>query len=221
MYKTALVLSTVPSSNVFRSLLYGSFHATYLDHFLICSGFFHERVNSRGPFFASDAFKGAKLPFGSTVTVVGAYDPAASEFEDFVSKLQTHLPISSGTNITVTKRRSLRRYANHWHAKIFIAREGLTHRLAIVGSSNLTRSAFDSVASNNEADVIIWDDNHMPTRQVVDAAIRASQDQPAENLAKPMIIVSAYDPEDSRNSAQQPMKLRLKSLWDDVLDATQ
>lgn len=220
MYKTALVLSTIPSFNVFRSALAGAFNAGHLDHFLICSGFFHERANSRGPFYASDAFASANLPAGSTVTVVGAYDPASTEFDNFVTKLQTQLPSSSGTHVSVSKRRSLRRYANHWHAKIFIAREGDNHRFAVVGSSNLTRSAFDATASNNEADVIIWDDSHIPTRNVVNIALGRPPDQQGGNASNPTVIVSAYDPNDGRNSTQGDMNSRLKALWDDVISAT-
>jgi hypothetical protein len=220
MYKTALILSTIPSFNVFRAALSGAIGSGYLDHFLICSGFFHERVNTRGSFYASDAFASAKLPPGSSVTVVGAYDPAATEFDDFVSKLQSGLPLASGTAVTVSKRRSLRRYANHWHAKIFIAREGNFHRLAVVGSSNLTRSAFDARASNNEADVLIWDDSHAPTRQLVNSALARPPDLLNDAASTPAVIVSTYDPNDSRNTDSGTMDSRLKALWDDVLAAT-
>lgn len=88
MYKTALILSTIPSFNVFRAALAGAFKAGHLNHFLVCSGFFHERLNSRGAFYASKAFDGTNLPTGSTVTVVGAYDPAATEFDAFVDALK-------------------------------------------------------------------------------------------------------------------------------------
>lgn len=209
MYKTAIILSTVPSINVFRAAISGAFSAGYLDHFLICSGFFHERLNRRGPFYASAAFASAKLPAGSTVTVVGAYDPAATEFDDFVDKLRVGLPIASGKSVSVSSRRSLRRYANRWHAKIFIAREGNVHRFAVIGSSNLTRNAFDATASNNEADVIIWDDSHEPTRQIVDAALNRPDNVPADAASNPTVIVSTYDPNDARNTAQGTMNSRL------------
>jgi len=220
MYKTALVLSTIPSFNVFRAVLSGAVNSGYLDHFLICSGFFHQRVNKRGSFYASDAFSGAKLPAGSSVTVVGAYDPAATEFDDFVRRLEAGLLAASGASVAVSKRQSLRRYANHWHAKIFIAREGAAHRLAVVGSSNLTRSAFDATASNNEADVIIWDDSHAPTKQFVDSALARPLDLLADAASNPMVIVSTYDPNDPRNTDHGTMDERLKGLWDDVLAAT-
>ena len=117
MYKTAIILSTIPSVNVFRAAISGAFSSGYLDHFLVCSGFFHERLNTRGPFYASAAFATAKLPAGSTVTVVGAYDPAATEFDDFVNNLRVSLPTATGKSVSVTARRSLKRYANRWHAK--------------------------------------------------------------------------------------------------------
>ena len=203
MYKIALVLSTTPSYNVYRAALEKAFRSGAYDHFLISSGLFHERVNTRGPFHASDAFATAVLPSGSTVTVVGAYDPASTEFDDFVKKIDAGLNAVGGP-VTVTKRRSLRRYANHWHAKIFIAREGQTHRFAVVGSSNLT----------------IWDDSHITTRQLVNAALGRPPDEQIVNASNPSVIVSNYDPTDQRNSAQGSLNDRLQNLWNDVIAAT-
>ncbi|RKT60771.1 hypothetical protein DFR40_0917 [Azonexus fungiphilus] len=219
MYKVALVLSTIPSYNVYRAALEEAFRSGAYDHFLICSGFFHERINKRGAFYASDAFANAVLPAGSTVTVVGAYDPAATEFDDFVNKVDAGLNAAGGP-VAVTKRRSLRQYANHWHAKIFIAREGQTHRFAVVGSSNLTRSAFNLTASNNEADVLLWDDSHTPTRQIVNAALGRPPDGQNDNASNPSVIVSNYDPDDQRNSGQGSLDFRLQGLWNDVIAAT-
>lgn len=220
MYKTAIILSTIPSINVFRAVISGAFNAGHLDHFLVCSGFFHERLNKRGPFFASAAFSSAKLPAGSTVTVVGAYNPASSEFDDFVDTLRRSLPIASGKSVSVSARRSLKRYSNRWHSKIFIAREGNAYRLAVIGSSNLTRSAFDVKATNNESDVIIWDDSHAPTRQIVDAALTRPENGQPSMASNPTVLVSTYDPDDTRNTAQSSMNSRLQGIWDDVLAAT-
>lgn len=219
MYKVALVLSTIPAYNVYRAALERAFHSGAYDHFLICSGFFHERINSRGPFYASDAFSNAVLPADSTVTVVGAYNPTTKEFDDFVKKVDAGLNAAGGP-VVVTKRRSLKQYANHWHAKIFIAREGQTHRFAVIGSSNLTRSAFSLPASNNEADVLLWDDSHSPTRDIVNAALGRPPEGQVENVSNPSVIVSNYDPDDERNSAQNSLNERLQGLWFDVISAT-
>ncbi len=219
MYKVALVLSTIPSYNVYRAALEKAFCSGAYDHFLICSGFFHERINKRGTFYASDAFATAVLPAGSTVTVVGAYVPAATEFDDFVNKVNAGLNAAGGP-VVVTKRRSLRQYANHWHAKIFIAREDQAHRFAVVGSSNLTRSAFNLTASNNETDVLLWDDSHIPTREIVNAALDRPPDGQNANVSNPTVIVSNYDPDDQRNSAQGSLNDQLQGLWNDVLTAT-
>jgi hypothetical protein len=219
MYKVALVLSTIPAYNVYRAVLESAFHSGVYDHFLICSGFFHERINSRGTFYASDAFSNAVLPADSTVTIVGSYHPTAKEFDDFVKKVEKGLNAAGGP-VVVTKRRSLRQYANHWHAKIFIAREGQTHRFAVVGSSNLTRSAFNLTASNNEADILLWDDSHTPTRKIVNAALGRPPERQDENESNPSVIVSNYDPDDERNSSQNSLNDRLQGLWLDVISAT-
>lgn len=219
MYKVALVLSTIPSYNVYRAALETAFRSGAYDQFLICSGFFHERVNTKGPFYASDAFATAALPAGSAVTIVGAYNPAETQFDDFVNKIRAGLNAAGGP-VTVTQRRSLKRYANHWHAKIFIAREGQTYRFAVVGSSNLTRSAFNSVASNNEADVLLWDDSHPPTQQIVNAALGRPIDGQDTEVSDPTVLVSNYDPSDPRNSIAGSLSDRLQNLWNDVLAAT-
>jgi hypothetical protein len=230
MYKIALILSTKPAINVFRAALTRAFTSGKFDEFLICSGFFHERVYKKKPscFYASAAFAGATLPAHSSVTVVGAYNPASTEFDDFVTTLRTSLVPSSGPPVKVFQRRSKFPYKNPWHAKIFIARNGNNHRFAIVGSSNLTRSAFDATATNNEADVIIWDDSHSLSREIIDAALATQSDQQNDDVSNPTVIISTYDPNDPLNiehgdtSSKLPktMNDRLKKLWDDVLDAT-
>lgn len=220
MFKIAVVLSTIPAFNVFRSTLSGAFATGYLDQFLICSGFFHQRHNKRGRFFASDAFLNSALPPASAITVVGAYDPASNEFDDFVTTLRSGLRTTSGSPVPITQRRSLRKYGNRWHAKVFVAREGNHERLAVVGSSNLTRSAFDTSATNNEADVVIWDDEHEPTKQLVGAALSRPDEAPGNDVANPTVIVSTYDADDPRNSPGGPMPGRLGQLWRDILSAT-
>lgn len=221
MYKFALILSTVPSINVFRAALIAAFQSGQLDNFLICSGFFHERVNKKGAFFASDAFIGGKLPSSSEVTIVGAYDPAASEFKDFVKKLSSGLKTISGTSVPVHKRRSIVKYKNRWHAKIFIAREGAQHCFAVIGSSNLTRNAFDVAASNNEADVLIWDNSNETAERIASIALSIQRDTPPQDgVGMPTVFISNYDPGDARNTISAPMNDRLQQLWQDVLNAT-
>jgi len=220
MYKLALVLSTVPSNNVFRAALTGAFRSGYFNDFLVCSGFFHERTNSKGPFYASKALHTRTLPDPSTVTVVGAYDPSATEFDDFVKNLASSLGTVAGSPVPIAQRRSLKKYANRWHAKIFIARNATHHGFAVVGSSNLTRNAFDASPSNNEADVVIWDDSNMIAQKVATEALTGRQDGAPDAAPLPNVIVGNYDPNDPRNSAPLQMNDRLSTLWQDVLSAT-
>lgn len=173
-------------------------------------------------FYASDAFVSAKLPDPSEVTVVGAYDPASTEFDDFVNNLSGGLKTKMGASVSVSQRRSVKKYANRWHAKIFIARQGNQHRFAVIGSSNLTRNAFDTSASNNEADVLIWDDAHSETQQLAATTLAPTLPTPNENeLEPPEVLISNYDPDDNRNSSHDSMNDRLKKIWQEVITATQ
>jgi len=219
MYKLALVLSTTPSVNVFRAALHSAFNSCYFDDFLICSGFFHQRSTKKGSFFASDAFSTAVLPHPSTVTVVGSYDPASTEFADFVNTLVSSLRTTSGSPVSVSKRFSKKKYANHWHAKIFIARRGDEHSFAVIGSSNLTRHAFNIKASNNEADVIIWNEDDLTTKSIVESAFSLNlNDQ--NNMNFPTIIIANYDQDSRLNSFNADMNERLAQLWRDVISVT-
>jgi hypothetical protein len=221
MFKLAVVLSTMPSHNIFRRVIEGSFNSGYLTDFLICSGFFHERTNSRGAFYASNAFDSAKLPNSSEVTVVGAYDPASTEFDDFCQSLKSHLKTKTGASVPVHQRRALKKYANKWHAKIYIAKQQKDCRLAVIGSSNLTRSAFAPVASNNESDVIIWDDSHQKTRHFIDS-ILLEVPSPKDSLSEDgqTILVGNYNQSDRRNNDPGSMQDRLSKIWRDVMAAT-
>jgi len=177
-------------------------------------------ADPRGPFYASKALHTRTLPDPSTVTVVGAYDPSATEFDDFVKNLASSLGTVAGSPVPIAQRRSLKKYANRWHAKIFIARNATHHGFAVVGSSNLTRNAFDASPSNNEADVVIWDDSNTIAQKVATEALTGRQDGAPDAAPLPNVIVGNYDPNDPRNSAPLQMNDRLSTLWQDVLSAT-
>lgn len=220
MYKFAIVLSTIPSHNLFRQVVQQSFRSGYLTDFLICSGFFHERSNKRGSFFASDAFTGATVPNSSSVTVVGAYEPASKEFDVFCSKLASGVKRKNGSSLPLVQRRAVKKYANKWHSKLYLAKQYRKYRLAVIGSSNLTRSAFSPASSNNESDVIIWDDSHVKTKRLIDEVLLEGRSSAAQGSAGQTILLGNYDPADPRNSHQGQMQNRLDKIWKDVLFAT-
>lgn len=221
MYKIALLVSTISTTNLFRSAVLKAFSAPHHTNFLICSGFFHERTNGRGPFYASKAFAGARttFPVGSSITTVGAYNPCCTEYLSFVSSLRGTMKNDRGSPLRVRARYAKRKWHNKWHAKIFIAAEKRVPRFAVIGSSNLTRAAFGPVPTNNESDVIIWDDSHAATRMVADSALAGLDNLPTRE-GKPHIFIGNYDPADPRNTASTRMEQRLTELWKDVVTAT-
>ena len=222
MYKIAVIVSTISAVNLFRSAVLQAFAAPHHSNFLICSGFFHERNPQKGPFYASRAFIGARttFPVGSSITIVGAYNPSCTEYADFANALRSNLKNNHGLPLRVRQRYAIRKWQNRWHAKVFIAAEKRIPRFAVVGSSNLTRNAFGTGPVNNETDVIIWDDSHAPTRRAANAALESLGDgTPAGD--RPHIVIANYDHSDPRNSSPLPMNLRLVQLWKDVLAVTQ
>lgn len=220
MFKLALVLSTIPAKNIFRSALTSAFHSGFLDEFLICSGFFHERDNTKGPFYASNAFHTTQLPNAAKVTVVGAYEPASNEFDAFCNSLKTNLRTQNGSRVPVYQRRANKQYANKWHAKIFIAREHGKCIFAVIGSSNLTRNAFSAAAVNNEADVVIWNQTHSSINKLVNDVFVSDRTVANASESGPDVFVSTYDRRDPRNSHRGEMTSRLDQLWRDVMSAT-
>lgn len=220
MFKFAVILSARSRVNLFRIALTQAFHSGFLDQFIVSSGFFHERTNKQGSFYASDAFINARLPNSAKVIVVGSYNPSSSEFESFYLQLKNHLMTKNGGVVPVSRRKAKKPWANKWHAKVFLARQQNKYRFAIVGSSNLTRSAFSHGSCNNETDVIIWDSAHASTNKMVEMCLDEVPEEFGPYNDGPNVFIGRYDPLDPLNRANLSMQRRLRMIWEDILQAT-
>ncbi|KRA33630.1 hypothetical protein ASD68_11775 [Rhodanobacter sp. Root627] len=226
MFKIAAILRKSQSPNVFRRAILSAFSGGIGDEYLICSGFFQEKKYKVNSYYASDSFIAnvPPKPCKATVTTVGIYDPHTwgSQYNDFVAKLSS-IKCSCGNHLSVKQRK--RKGSNKWHAKVFVAKSNGQPRLAIVGSSNITKNAFDEKKGwNRECDVLIWNSSDAQVDALVRAAISGGGDQPGLGAAQdgqaPEVFISSYDAEDPLNFRRGSIQSRLELLWQDVIDAS-
>jgi hypothetical protein len=224
MFKIATILRKKQAPNIYRSTLLGAFSTGVGDDFLLCSGFFQEKKYKVTSYYASQSFihNAPALPCAVNLTTVGVYDKKVwgAQYDDFAKALAT-IKCHCGKPLSVTKRKP--KTANKWHAKIFIARKNGVPQLAIIGSSNITKNAFDEKKGwNRECDTVIW----RVDNPAADAVVRSSVSSPDTGEAirndemRHEVIVSIYDGEDPMNSGHGPMDNRLNQLWDDVIGET-
>lgn len=167
MERVAIILRKSQAINRFRKIILDCFASNEFDEHLLCSGFFQER----GKYFASSCFSASTPthPCHKLVTVIGVYNKLWSgDFDQFTTRLRG-IKCSCGIPLNV-QRRKVRRY--HWHAKIFIAFMRGKPLIGIIGSSNITGRAFGLFKDwNYEADVVLWDDAHVASKNIVGAAL--------------------------------------------------
>ncbi len=227
MFKIAAILRKSQSPNIFRRAILNAFSSGIGDEYLLCSGFFQEKNFKVNPYYASDSFV-ANSPKNSckiTMITVGVYDSHGwgSQYDDFVKKISSIRCSCCGRYLSVKKRR--RKGSNRWHAKIFMVKNSGQPRLAIIGSSNITKSAFDEQKRwNRECDVLIWNSSDVQIDSLMRAAI-SGVDQNPERIAVledevSEVFISSYDAEDPLNSRRGSIQSRLELLWQDVINAS-
>ncbi len=141
--KTAVV-------NKFHKLIIDTILTGEADEAIICSGFFQEDLNfssSLSTQLANSIYsKNIKL---QTIGIHnGSWKLRYVKFRDNFRNL--------GVNIVAFVAQNY-----HWHAKIFILKKNGEPIFGIIGSSNMTRPAFDySSPFNFEADVVLWNYNN-------------------------------------------------------------
>lgn len=147
----AIVLRNKLPVNLFRDLLIGSIKTGAGNNALLCSGFFQE--NFKGSTYqASQEINFGKEIANSKIELktVGIHNGSwKKSYRDFRDNMK-----SLGANIQCFYKNGLR-----WHAKVFILSDGDDPVFGIIGSSNITRTAFGSIDNfNYECDVMIWPD---------------------------------------------------------------
>jgi hypothetical protein len=201
----AIFLRSRLAPNHFRHLMLNSLNTGIGDNALLCSGFFQENFVSWGRMGNYQVSSDGDLPSilsnnNIRLTTVGIYnDTWLASYRNFCNNLR-----DGGVNVTAKVSARF-----HWHAKIFILKQGNTPVLGIIGSSNMTRRAFGEVGDfNNEADVFIWEDNKYNN---LDSLLNSTIQQ--LNEFNNEIIVTDYNP--AKNFGLS-IEQRLQQLYDDV-----
>ncbi|MBO2626636.1 hypothetical protein I6M44_21565 [Shewanella algae] len=160
----AIILRNQLPINRFRDLLIGSIKTGAGDNALLCSGFFQE--NFRGSAYQASCERGFGLEVAKSkieLNTVGIHNGSWKQsYRDFRDNM-----IALGANINCYYKNGLR-----WHAKVFVLSKGEEPIFGIIGSSNITRTAFGSISNFNcECDVMIWPDSNQKISEWFDKAL--------------------------------------------------
>ena len=150
----AIYLRRAVGINRFRDLIIDSLDSNLGTSAILCSGFFQQRNSYRAasePRFAAAA---AKL---KNLKTLGIYNQLwLADYKRFVRALRR-----AHVNVNGFRIRSWR-----WHAKVYVLSNSTKPILAVIGSSNITRSAFSTSSPFNwECDVAIWSNKPKRTAQ--------------------------------------------------------
>jgi hypothetical protein len=197
MNNVAFFLRNKLSENRFSASVLAALNTPSVDSALLCSGFFQEDAS-----YSVSAKRFSAISRCSNkldLTTVGYYGSGKTAYKDFLAGLNAHC-CTKCINV-----KPLRLPGDKWHAKIFIAKQGGEPVVAAIGSSNLTRRAFDTLKNfNYECDVLFWDES----KPDVSRAISRVLGEIPEDLFS--VVVAKIDPAHPVNKV--PVPVRLKSL---------
>ena len=196
----AIILRNQLPINRFRDLLIGSIKTGAGDNALLCSGFFQE--NFRGSAYQASVEQNFGVEVANSkieLNTVGIHNGSWKQsYRDFRDNMQ-----ALGANINCYYKNGLK-----WHAKVFILSKKDEPVFGIIGSSNITRTAFGSISNfNYECDVMIWPDSNKKISKWFD-------DQMAGNNFPYEVIRAPYDPNMNNGISVQD---RLQQLKNEIL----
>ena len=202
MNSLAFFLRNKLTENRFSDAVLAALNMPSIDSALLCSGFFQE--DSSYSVTAAKFSNIVRCCHPLQLTTVGYYTHGKASYTAFVSGIKKYC--CGGC----VKHTPLRTPGDKWHAKVFIGKARGEPVVAAIGSSNMTRRAFDTVKSfNYECDVLMWDEqNTLVSSQV--AAILG--EAPDERLS---VIVTRVDKNHPVNRV--PVADKLKQLEREIL----
>ena len=202
MRRVAIFLRKTGSINKFREAILRTLRTDLIDNALICSGFFQDdtKYSAGADFDIVSHRKCTPL----SVTTLGLYSYSwKAQYSSFFSQLKSQ---NSCDCFSASQKRI---NGMGWHAKVFLAKQGNTPLVGIIGSSNITRRAFGiSENFNYECDVVMWEETVCEIDNAINAAIGGFDDASD-------VILTNYDSDHGVN--RQPLHKRLLLLEAEIL----
>lgn len=202
MKRIAIFLRKELPTNRFSDAVLAALNNPDVDEMTLCSGFFQE----------DNSYSVSTSKFNLTprchkkldLKIVGYYGwHQHKAFSQFVTNVAA-INCSHCVNVS-----SFRIPGDKWHAKICIAKKSGKPVFAAIGSSNITRRAFDVITNfNYESDVIFWDEKDATISQMVESVIGESADE------FPSVVVTKYDGKHRANRV--PLQERLLTLEKEI-----
>lgn len=204
--RLAIFLRRSVAVNRFRAILEECLREPTVTEAIVASGFFQEGAAFSGSSIFSVSHARSCKPLD--LVFVGVHNPYwTAQFNTFSSNVAS---ANCPACVTVTKRmpKGLR-----WHAKTFIGSVSGSPRIAIIGSSNLTRPAADRTKPfNYEADVVLWYEGDVAINKIVTSQFENLPDGSHE------VIVSTY--EQGGYNGSLTLEDRLKSLREEIMESS-
>lgn len=202
MDNIAFFLRNKLSENRFSDSVLAALNTPSVDSALLCSGFFQEdsSYSVSAKKFSSISRCSNKLD----LTAVGYYKRGKPSYTAFSKGIAAHCCKAC------INHKPLRLPGDKWHAKIFIGKTQGEPVIAAIGSSNLTRRAFDTKKNfNYECDVLFWDGSN----PLISSAISTILGEiPDETMS---IVVAKVD--DHHPVNRVPVSEKLKELEKEIL----
>ncbi len=197
MNNIAIFLRKELNKNRFSESVLGALNSTSVDEAIICSGFFQED-NSYS--VSSKKFQlYSRCPSHLNLSIIGYYGWQKHTHPIFLNNL-----INNNCPICLSVK-GYRIPGDKWHAKVCIAKQNGTPIFAAIGSSNITKRAFDTLDKfNYECDVIFWDETTSEISSIINNIIGETSEE------FPSVVVTKYDRSHPTN--RFPLRDRLLSL---------
>ncbi|WIH05331.1 hypothetical protein KHF85_02075 [Xanthomonas translucens pv. graminis] len=190
------------SENRFSDSVLAALSTPSIDSALLCSGFFQE--DSSYSVSAKRFSSISRCCHKIDLTTVGYYKGGKPSYTAFNKGIAKHC-----CN-TCINHKPLRLPGDKWHAKIFIGKTQGEPVIAAIGSSNLTRRAFDTKKNfNYECDVLFWDGSNKLISSRISTILGESPD---ESMS---IVVAKVDYSHPVNRV--PVTEKLKELEREIL----
>ncbi|GCE90865.1 hypothetical protein MSKU15_2466 [Komagataeibacter diospyri] len=197
MQKIAIFLRKELRINRFSQAVISTLNSPCIDNAIICSGFFQEHSSYSVSHAKFNLLTRLAHSNPLNLEIFGYYGwqrPTFLTFLHNVLHINRASPVFSLSGYRIP--------GDRWHAKISIAKINNTPVFASIGSSNITRRAFDTLKDfNYECDIIFWDENIPEINNIMNEIIGEEAD------LFPSVIIANYDNQHPVNSRPLPDRL--------------